>query len=59
MEKYYKVEKVEIATGKTVNYGGGYTEKDVKDITKGYKLNNTFGYYERKNGKYIFFVDED
>lgn len=59
MEQYYKVTKVEIETGKEINYGGGYTEKDIKDITAGYKLNKEFGYYERKNGKYIFFVDED
>lgn len=59
MEKYFRVTKIEIETGKEIDYGGGYTEKDVKDITKGYKRNADFGYYERKNGKYMFFVDED
>lgn len=57
MEKHYIITKVEIATGKETIYDG--TEEDVKAITKGYKLNETFGYYERKNGKYMFFVDED
>lgn len=56
---YYKVTKVEISTGKEINYGGGYTTEDVRDITAGYKLNEEFGYYERKNGKYMFFVEED
>lgn len=59
MAKYYRVVKVEINTGKETNYGGGYTEEDVKAITKGYTINKEFGYYERKNGKYMFFVDED
>ena len=54
---YYKVTKVEIATGKEINYGGGYTIEDVKAITRGYKRNNEFGYYERSNGKYMFFVE--
>ena len=57
--KYYKVTRVEIATEEETNYGGGYTMEDVRDITAGYKPNKDFGYYERKNGKYIFFVDEE
>jgi len=56
---YYEVTKVDIETGKETYYGGGYTGDDVKSITRGYKLNKTFGYYERKNGKYMYFVDED
>lgn len=59
MEKTYSVTKIEINTGKETYYGGGWTKKDVKDIVRGYKRNETFGYYERKNGKYMFFVDED
>lgn len=55
--KTYIITRIEIATEKeTVYYG---TLEDVKAITKGYKLNEEFGYYERKNGKYMFFVDED
>lgn len=54
---WYKVTKVEIATGKEINYGCGYTMEDVKAITRGYKPNNEFGYYERSNGKYMFFVE--
>ena len=59
MEKTYTVTKVEIETGKETFYGGGWAEDDVKAITRGYTQNKEFGYYERKNGKYMFFVDED
>ena len=52
----FKVTKVEIATGNETNYGGGYNEEDVKAITKGYKFNGLF--YERKNGKFIYIIDE-
>lgn len=54
--KMFKVTKVEIATGSETNYGCGYNEEDVKAITKGYKFNGLF--YERKNGKFIYIVDE-
>ena len=60
MEKYYKVKRVEIATEKEVDYGSGYTMQDVKDICKGYHPNETFNcMWERSNGKYLFFVDEE
>lgn len=42
MEKCYIVTKVEIATGKETIYYG--TEEDARAITKGYKINETFGY---------------
>lgn len=54
--KMFKVTKVEIATGNETNFGCGYSEEDVKAITKGYKFNGLF--YERKNGKFIYIVDE-
>ena len=37
-EMTYTVTKVEIDTGKETCYGSGYSEKDVKDIVRGYKL---------------------
>lgn len=52
----YTITKIEIATEKEFDYGGGYTEEDVKAITKGYKFNGMW--YERKNGKYMFIVDQ-
>lgn len=52
----FKVTKVEIATGSETNYGCGYSEEDVKAITKGYTFNGLF--YERKNGKFIYIIDE-
>lgn len=51
----YEVIKVEIATGKEQNMGT-WGEDDVKAITQGYKFNGLF--YERKNGKNIYIVNE-
>lgn len=45
-EKMYSIVKVNSENGKETNYGGGYTEKDVKQITKGYTFNGLF--YTRK-----------
>lgn len=53
--KMYKVTKINIKTNEESNYGGGYTEEDVKLITKGYTYNGLF--YERKNSNYIFIVE--
>jgi hypothetical protein len=53
--KYYKVIRIELATEKESDYGL-LNEEDVKLVTKGYTNNGLF--YERKNGKYIFIVDE-
>ena len=51
----YEVTKIEIETGREYNMGK-YDEADVKEITKGYKFNGLF--YERKNGKNIYIVNE-
>ena len=55
MGKAYKVTRIEIANEKETDYGT-CSEYDVKLITKGYTYNGFF--YERKNGKYIFIVEE-
>ena len=54
--KNYSIKKIEIATENEINYGSGYTEEEVKQITKGYTNNGLF--YERKNGKHIIIVEE-
>lgn len=54
--KNYSIKKIEIATEKEFDLGSGYTEEDVKQITKGYTNNGLF--YERKNGKHIIIVEE-
>ena len=53
----YRITKIDSKTDEEINYGSGYTEKDVKDIVKGYKFNGLF--YERANSKYIFIVDAE
>lgn len=57
MRTLYKVTKVDSKTGKETNYGGGYTEEDVKDITRGYKYNGLF--YERIGSRYFFMVNDE
>ena len=52
---YYTVIKVDSKTGKEKNFGGGYTESDVKEITKGYTFNGMF--YDRKGSKYFYIVE--
>lgn len=50
----YKVEKVNIESGRTFDYG---MMSDIKEvIPKGYTFNGLF--YERKNGKDIYIVTE-
>ena len=53
----YRISKYNPKTKEWENYGGGYTEDDVKLITKGYKNNGLF--YERKGSKIIYEVVED
>lgn len=50
----YRIRKYNPKTDKWENYGGGYTEEDVKQITKGYRYNGLF--YERKGSMVIFEV---
>lgn len=52
-----KVTKMNAITEETRNYGSGYTEKDVKAMTTGYKFNGLF--YERANSPWIIVVEED
>ena len=51
--KTYAIEKIDFETQETVaDYGRGFTEEDVKDITKGYKKTEQIGnwtFYQRKN----------
>jgi len=54
-EQYYKITKIDTKTDKEANYGGGHTEQDVKEITRGYTFNGLF--YERKGSRYIFIVE--
>jgi len=49
------IKKINIETEQETNYGSGYSEADIKEITKGYTFNGLF--YERKNSKYIFIVE--
>ena len=57
MKKTYTITKIDSATGTEKNYGGGWTEEDVKTITKGYTFNGLF--YDRKGSKYFFDVEEE
>ena len=51
----YKITRIDIRTEKEDNYGT-WGEDDMKAIVRGYKFNGLF--WERKNGKYIFIVEE-
>lgn len=53
----YKIQKYNPKTDKFENYGGGYSEEDMKVITKGYKFNGQF--YERKNSKIFYIVEKE
>lgn len=53
----YNVTKIDSKTGNETNLGSGYSEADVKAITKGYTFNGLF--YERKNSKWMYIVEED
>lgn len=50
------ITKIDTKTEQEFNYGGGYTEEEVKEIIKGYKFNGLF--YERTNSKYIYIVED-
>ena len=44
------------------DYGGGYTEQDVKDLIKGYKKTETIGnmqFYQRKGSFTLWVVIEE
>ena len=51
---YYRIEKYNPKTEEWENMGGGFTENDVKAITKGFHFNGLF--YTRKNSKIIYVV---
>ena len=53
----YRITKIDCMTEKEQNLGGGYTEQDVKQITKGYKFNGLF--YTRENSKWMYIVDAE
>ena len=53
----YKVIKVDSKTENEMNMGSGYTEEDVKIITRGYTFNGL--YYDRKGSRYFYIVEED
>lgn len=53
--KKYSVTKMSI-DGAEINYGGGYSEEDVKSITRGYKFNGVF--YDRKGSRWFYVVSE-
>lgn len=55
--KKYTIKKINVDTKKETNYGNGYTEEDVRNITKGYVFNGMF--YDRKGSKYIFVVNAE
>lgn len=67
MTTTYKIEKWDMNARKCVaNYGGGYTEEDVKDIMKSkcYKkcelISSSFETaYDRKGSKYIYFATKE
>ena len=54
--KTYEIEKYNTTTDNWENLGKGYSEEDVKAITKGYKFTGLF--YERKNSLVMFIVKE-
>lgn len=54
--KRYKISKYNPKKDRWEDYGGGYTEEDLKVITKGFHNNGLF--YERKGSKIIFEVVE-
>lgn len=52
----YSIVKIDTTTEKETNYGRGYSQEDVSDITRGYVFNGLF--YERKGSRYIYIVSE-
>lgn len=51
------IKKINTLTEVETNYGGGYDENDIKQITRGYTFNGLF--YERKNSNYIYVVEAE
>ena len=59
----YRIKSYDFS-GFTVDYGGGYSEQDIKSMTKGYKLdkdltNENADIYSRKNGLLIYIVTKE
>lgn len=50
----YRIEKYNPRLNNWESFGGGYSEEEVKEITKGYKDNGLF--YERQGSRVIFIV---
>ena len=55
--KYYSVVKVNIITEEEANYGT-MCEQDMELIGRGQHKNEDFGFYEKKNSNYMYFVTE-
>lgn len=55
--KYYSVIKVNIITEEETDYGP-MCEQDMKLLVRGYHKNEDFGFYEKKNSNYMYFVTE-
>ena len=55
--KYYSVVKVNIITEEETNYGT-MREQDMKLIVSGYHKKEEFGFYEKKNSNYMYFLTE-
>ena len=54
----YKVKKIDAITEKEIDYGH-LPYNDMKLVTRGYKEDNELkGYYNRKNSRYFFYVEE-
>ena len=53
----YSIEKYNPKTDEWENMGGGYTENDVKQITKGFPFNGMF--YTRKNSQIMYVVEKE
>ena len=53
----YKIEKYDAVSKKWENFGGGYTEEEVKQITKGFPFDGLM--YSRKNSRTFFIVTEE
>lgn len=53
----YRISRYNPDTKDWEDFGGGYTEEDVKVITKGFKNNGLF--YERKNSRVMYEVIAD
>lgn len=60
----YNITKYDDKTGKLVDMGGGYTEEDVKAITRGYKETTELArtscrFFQRKNCRYCYMAQAE